>query len=1106
MAEVAIRLIGEFQIDVGGTTVGVEDFERRTGAELAQLLALSPGRRLHRDQVLEALWPDRDPAPASNQLNKAVSFLRAALGTADALERSADQLALLPHREVSIDLREVLDADPDQPEQALAALELCSGDLLPTAAYADWSAAARRQYGDRKLDLLRRAGRFTEAIALAPYDEASYIGLMETQMRRGDRVAALQTFDALEVALQDHLGVSPSAAACDLADQIAGAADLTPVESSLRGLRTFLFTDVVGSTARWLDDEASMSTLMQAHDEQLRSVVHDHGGAVFSHTGDGIAAEFTSAEQAVRAAIEIQRQLTPDDDNGLRLRAGLDAGEAERREGNWFGIVVNRAARIMGAAAGGQILCSATVAGLTATTVGSEVEFHELGLHHLKDLPPTELCRLSSGRVGDVRTLPSGGRLSGQPVPVSPAALIGRDQELDRAQAHLDSTRLVSLVGPGGVGKTLLATHTARGVAHRFEGGAWMCELGRVADEGNVAQAVLDAIGARQQTDASVVESVIAALRARANLLVLDNCEHVLDGARALLRRLLDECPDLRVIATSRVALGLRGEVTLPIAQLTRAASCRLFANAAERAGALVDATEPILVRVCARLDDLPLALELAAARMRSIDLATLEELLPDRFDLLTSTDADLSHHETLHAAIAWSVDQLDELHTEVLADIATFADWFTLDAATHVAERDGRGRATVIAALGELVQRSLVASPVTRGGRTVYRLLESVRLFARALQTDERAADRHLAYFTDRAMEAGALSRAEPSQGFHLVREDWDDRRIAVQRASKTARNAELHQLLGSAGAYAITCLDFELLDWCAGSLEPHAAVESEAHAVALASWSGLLAIRNEVDLAHDLAQNAAGWFPEDSNVLWALAWGPWARGDLPKAAEYLDVIVETATPSSRTVTAGAHVLLSIIRFADGMDITTHTEALETMALSGGEIERCMADLSRGIRLVGADPEGSIDALQAAQAAADRHGLLNLSITARSAQALSKAFSADLLGSYESTCESLSYSSTRGMWAHTMATLGTAAGLIEAAGRPDIATTLLAAREASGSTAGFGAAMAVALAEQLRAAHVDDFDRWWAAGSATDKLAATHLATSVLEELVQAG
>ena len=524
------------------------------------------------------------------------------------------------------------------------------------------------------------------------------------------------------------------------------------------GIVTFLFTDIEGSTARWEADADAMRVALAVHDEALRSVIAVRGGRLFKHTGDGVLAVFSSPVAAVDAAVAAQRSLA------LPVRMGIATGEAELRGDDYFGSTLNRAARVMAAGHGGQILLANSTAALLNHV--ESVDMVDLGEHRLRDLSGAQ--RIFQVRADGLReqfpplrTLKAArGNLR-----VQPTSFVGRNQEVSHLVGVVDAQRLVTLTGVGGVGKTRLALQVAGEVAPSFSDGVWVVELAPVGDPSAVASAVADVLGVVQQAGLSVAESVVKAIAGNQQLLVFDNCEHVLDAAADLVEAILARSSAVKVLATTREGLGLSGEhlwrvPSLSVDEGTSSASVVLFVD---RARAVVSdfeisraADADAVVELCRRLDGIPLAIELAAARMGSMSPVEVRDRLHDRFRLLIGSRRGLERHQTLRHVVEWSYDLLSEDERSMLNSCAVFAGGFDLEAAVRV----GAGELdefVVLDLLGALVRKSLVNAQRS-DGRTRYGVLETIRQFGDdrlgAAGTGPETRDRHARYFAAKSNE----------------------------------------------------------------------------------------------------------------------------------------------------------------------------------------------------------------------------------------------------------------------------------------------------------------------------------------------------------------
>jgi len=526
------------------------------------------------------------------------------------------------------------------------------------------------------------------------------------------------------------------------------------------GVVTFLFTDVEGSTRRWEKDADAMRAALSAHDEVLRQVIEAHGGFMFKHTGDGVCAAFGSPKAAVDAAVDAQRALE------LPVRMGIATGEAELREGDYSGAVLNRAARVMAAGHGGQVLLADSTAGLL-----SGVDLVDLGPRRLRDLPTS--VQVFQVQAEGLRTdFPPLRALDVSPGNLRPAptSFIGRESELDEVQAAVKAHRLVTLTGVGGVGKTRLAVEVAGRLADEFPDGVWFFELAAVTDPAAVPDAVAAVLGITQQPGKTVSESVAAALEGRLRLLVFDNCEHVLDAAADLIEAILTQSATVRVVATSREGLGVAQEQVWPVPSLDigagiDSAAVSLFVERAHGIApgfAMVNGDEAAaVVEICRRLDGIPLAIELAASRMASMTASEVRDHLDQRFRLLIGSRRGVARHHTLRHAVAWSYELLDEAEKTVLERCSVFAGGFDLQSACAVAGSDDLDEYAILEVLDALVRKSLLVADRS-SGRTRFSMLETIRQFAEeqlvARREASEARNAHARYFAGREADILAL------------------------------------------------------------------------------------------------------------------------------------------------------------------------------------------------------------------------------------------------------------------------------------------------------------------------------------------------------------
>jgi predicted ATPase len=489
--------------------------------------------------------------------------------------------------------------------------------------------------------------------------------------------------------------------------------------SAPSGVVTFLFTDIEGSTRRWESDADAMRSALAAHDEVLRRAIESHGGFLFKHTGDGVIAAFASPRAAIDAAIVGQRKVE------LPVRMGIATGEATHQDGDYFGAVLNRAARVMAAGHGGQIL----VADSTASLV-SGVDLLDLGPRRLRDLT-TPVGLFQVWGAGLREDFPPLRALDTNPGNLRSAttSLIGRESDVAEIKDVVRAHRLVTLTGVGGVGKTRLALEAARQMSDEFPDGVWLFELAAVTDPAAIPDAVAAVLGITQQPGKSIAESVAAAVEGRIRLLVFDNCEHVLDAAADLIELVLAHTATTRVIATSREGLGLADEQVRRVRSLNVGTAVDLFV---ERAGSVVQGFSTgdadVISEICRRLDGIPLAVELAASRMASMTAIEVRDRLDHRFRLLVGSRRGLERHQTLRHAVQWSYDLLDDPEKRLLERCSVFAGGFDLESACAVS--NSADDFTTLDLLDALVRKSLVTADRS-SGRTRYSMLETIRQFA---------------------------------------------------------------------------------------------------------------------------------------------------------------------------------------------------------------------------------------------------------------------------------------------------------------------------------------------------------------------------------------
>jgi predicted ATPase/class 3 adenylate cyclase len=547
------------------------------------------------------------------------------------------------------------------------------------------------------------------------------------------------------------------------------------------GTVTFLFTDIEGSTALWEHQPEAMRAALARHDLLIRAVIGEHGGHVFKTIGDAFCAAFTSAPDAVAAAAEAQRRLQAEpwgDIDPLRVRMALHTGMTEERDGDYFGPPLNRVARLLSAGHGGQVLLSRATYELVRDVPLEGTGLVDRGEHRLKDLIRPERVFQLTGPDLPTELLPLA-TLDARPnnLPLQSTPLLGREREVAAARERLlsDDVRLLTLTGPGGTGKTRLSLQVAAELIDQFADGVFFVALAPIADPLLVPATIAQALGIRDVGGRPVSEGLKEYLRNRTLLLVLDNLEQILPAA-PFVGELLGVSPKLKILATSRAPLELRGEHELPvpplalpdprrlpsIAALSQYAAVALFvarAVAIRPDFAVTNDNAPAVAEICVRLDGLPLAIELAAARIRLLSPQAMLARLERRLPLLTGGARDLpARQQTLRGAIAWSYDLLDEGERALFRRLAIFVGGCTLEAAA-VCNPAGELGLDVLDGVASLVAKSLLRREEEPEDEPRFGMLETIREYGleqlEASGEADAARRAHAAYFLALTEEA---------------------------------------------------------------------------------------------------------------------------------------------------------------------------------------------------------------------------------------------------------------------------------------------------------------------------------------------------------------
>ncbi|MGZ6960911.1 MAG: NB-ARC domain-containing protein [Ilumatobacteraceae bacterium] len=609
-------------------------------------------------------------------------------------------------------------------------------------------------------------------------------------------------------------------------------------------------TDIVGSTRLWAEHESAMAVDLVSHDEMVSDAIVSAGGRVFKHTGDGAMATFDSATASAEAAAEIQRAIgghvwqVPD---GIRVRVALHSGSVHERDGDLFGPPVNRLARLLSRCSPGAVIVSEATASLLADGIPDGLGLREIGRVELRDVGRSEAVHCLVGDDLESVEVYEAVVPAGRPVGLLPPIdddLVGRTGEIGAVLDAIGAHPVVSIVGVGGMGKTRLALESASVAG--LPDGAWWCDLTAATSPEAVPATVLAAIGASQSSGRTALESIVVNLADRYALVVLDNCEHVVDAARAVVGAIRAGCDKVRVLATSREALGLRGEHVISLSSLPAADSIGLFCTrAVEARSDLVfdDATLAAIGEICVRLDGIPLAIELAAARCRSLAPAEIAARLDDRFRLLRGGRGGVERHRTLQAAVEWSYSLLDDNERALFDRMAVFAAGALIDAVAAVGDVDEYDALDI---LDRLIARSMVVATDTALG-TRYRQLETLRQFAEDRLVEhgvvDEVRDRHLEWACTLAawFDECAVTRAEV-EAFRRYCVEIDNLRASVHYAIRTDRYQKACEVIAGIGYNAIYRPTFEVADWCDPARVPAPQWTSE-----VASTAGLSA---ELDL----------------------------------------------------------------------------------------------------------------------------------------------------------------------------------------------------------------------------------------------------------------
>ncbi len=570
---------------------------------------------------------------------------------------------------------------------------------------------------------------------------------------------------------------------------------------------TFLFTDIEGSTSKWEEQPEQMAQAVGSHDALLREFVQAHHGRIVKTTGDGIYAAFQTPADGIAAVVAIQLGLLDPAATagmGLRIRCGLHSGPVQARDNDYFGSTVNRTARIMNAAHGGQILVSQALAEQLRDVLPADTSLKELGSVRLKGLATAEAV-YQVVHPGLHQNFPALRELEATPnnLPQQLTSFVGRERERAEVEEMLTSTRLLTLLGMGGLGKTRLSLQIGATVMDAYPDGVWFIDLQTIRDDTLVASETARVLGVREEAGRPLMQTLCAHLKTRKLMLIIDNCEQVIDACADVANTILRAAPEIRILATSRIALRVPGEQTyvvqpLPVPlrsdnveALAKSTAVQLFVERAKLhrpAFALTEKEAPAVAELVFRLEGIPLAIELAAARIRSLSVTDINKRLNDRYKILTGGDRTLqARQQTLRALIDWSYDLLEDNEQVLLARLSVFAGGCDLMAIEEVCGTDPLDVADVLDIVTSLVEKSLLRVENGEDGAR-YRMLETIRDYAheKLIMRDELAptASRHVDHFLTMAKASNqGLQGPGQADWMRRVEDDLDNLRAAIAR-----------------------------------------------------------------------------------------------------------------------------------------------------------------------------------------------------------------------------------------------------------------------------------------------------------------------------------
>ena len=646
------------------------------------------------------------------------------------------------------------------------------------------------------------------------------------------------------------------------------------------GTVTFLFTDIEGSTKLAEGHPDRWESLRARHDSILQEAIESNNGYIFQVMGDAVYAAFHKAGDALKAAVKSQSELQNEarEDIAVLVRMGIHTGEAEVDGKEYRGyLTMSLAQRVVSAGHGGQILLSQTTADLLRSQAPDDITLRDMGQHQLKDVPlPIRIFQVVAPGLREdfpvLRTLsffPSN-------LPAQVTSFVGREKEVGDVKKLLLDAHILTLIGPGGTGKTRLSIQVASDVLGNYPDGVWLVELAPIHDPLLVPRATALAIGLRDEPQRPVIDMLCDYLRDKKMLILLDNCEHLVDACARIAERILRAAPNVRILASSREALDIAGEVTYrvpslgvpdikhlpPVESLSQYEAVRLFidrAISANPAFIVTNDSAPFLAQICHRLDGIPLAIELAAAKIRVLSVEEIARRLDDRFRLLTGgSRTALERHQTLRAAIDWSYNLIPPAEQVLFRRLSVFVGGWTLEAAESVCRGESTsspvGSEDILDLLERIINKSLVIREEVQSGSR-YRMLETMRQYAseKLVESNESKIlhDDHLEYFLNLAETTEPhLRRVEQIEWLSKLDSEYENLRAALSWAMDKPPAESILRLAGALGPYwRIRSYWLEGASWLDQALENRWGINSKAEIAARAK-----VFYRRADIAHEL------------------------------------------------------------------------------------------------------------------------------------------------------------------------------------------------------------------------------------------------------------